>query len=361
MQLTAYWVCRRSARLLKKARRDAATTMRLPAFWCASAALLAGVSILPAQEAPRPVRNDIARAGGEFLVLRHQKLEKGTHERFFELSRDGVWPLFEKIGSRVVGQWQVVHPEGGGSPDFDEGYRLARYRSYNHWAATRASDGLGGNGEDWDAFREALAARRQLELGSDGPVYLVGDMAPGGPYYMPGLDEDYEIAEPGGGAANGAELAVRSARARRGEEIVTLRHFRIKKGTFEEFNRLSREGVWPYFEKNGARIVGQWQRAYPAPEALDRRGSEVGATESADFDEAYMMVRYASYEHWQATRPGVMARLGGNGPDYEACVEALERRRDLTLDSSVRFLRGHFYGSPPVFLPPLDETYRRVQ
>ncbi len=335
--------------------------MRLTAVPLASAALLAGASILAAQETPRPVRNDIARAGEEFLVLRHQKLQKGAHERFFELSRDGVWPNFEKIGSRVVGQWQVVHPDGGGSPDFDEGYRLARYRSYNHWAATRASDRLGGNGEDWQAFREALAARRQLELGSDGPIYLAGDMAPGGPYYMPGLDEDYEIGEPAGATDGGAELPVRSARARRGEEIVTMRYFRIRKGTFEEFNRLSREGVWPYFEKNGARIVGQWRRVYPTPEDLDRRGTEVGAVESSDFDEVYMMARYASYEHWQATRPAVMARLGGNGPDYEACVEALQRRRDLTLDTSVRFLRGHFYGSPPVYLPPLDETYRRVR
>ncbi len=360
MKLAAHWVRRRPRRLLRKARREAATTMRL-AFSFASAALLAGAPILLAQETPRPVRNDIARAGEEFLVLRHQKLEKGAHERFFELSRNGVWPIFEKIGSRVVGQWQVVHPDGGGSADFDEGYRLARYRSYNHWAATRASDRLGGNGEDWQAFREAIAARNELLLGSDGPVYLVGDMAPGGPYYMPGLDEDYEVAESGGAAGGGVELPVRSARARRGEEIVTLRHFRIRKGTFEEFSRLSREGVWPYFEKNGTRIVGQWRRVYPTPDALDRGGTALGATETADFDEVYMMARYASYEHWQATRPAVMARLGGNGPDYEACVEALERRRDLTLETSVRFLRGHFYGSPPVHLPPLDETYRRIR
>ena len=335
--------------------------MRTLCLSLATVATLVGAVALPAQETPRPVRNDIARAGEEFLVLRHQKLEKGAHERFFELSRDGVWPIFEKIGSRVVGQWQVVHPDGGGSANFDEGYRLARYRSYNHWAATRASDRLGGNGEDWQALREALAARRELLLDSDGPIYLVGDMATGGPYHMPGLNEEYELVETEGDADGDAELPVRNARAQRGEEIVTLRYFRIRKGTFEEFSRLSREGVWPYFEKNGARIVGQWRRVYPTPEELDRSGTEVGATESVDFDEVYMMARYASYEHWQATRPAVMARLGGNGPDYEACVEALERRRDLTLDTTVRFLRGHFYGSPPVYLPALDETYRRVR
>ncbi len=154
---------------------------------------------------------------------------------------------------------------------------------------------------------------------------------------------------------------VRNDIARAGEEFLVLRHQKLEKGAHERFFELSREGVWPYFEKNGTRIVGQWRRVYPTPDALDRGGTAVGATESADLDEVYMMARYASYEHWQATRPAVMARLGGNGPDYQACVEALERRRDLTLETSVRFLRGHFYGSPPVYLPPLDETYRRVR
>ena len=154
---------------------------------------------------------------------------------------------------------------------------------------------------------------------------------------------------------------VRNDIARAGQEFLVLRHQKLEKGTHERFFELSRDGVWPYFEKIGARVVGQWRRVYPIPGGLDRGGTEVGATESPDFDEVYMMARYASYEHWQATRSGVMARLGGNGPDYEACVEALERRRDLTLESSVRFLRGHFFGSPPVYLPPLDETYRRVR
>lgn len=154
---------------------------------------------------------------------------------------------------------------------------------------------------------------------------------------------------------------VRNDIARAGEEFLVLRHQKLEKGAHERFFELSREGVWPYFEKNGTRIVGQWRRVYPTPDALDRGGTAVGATESADLDEVYMMARYASYEHWQAPRPAVMARLGGNGPDYQACVEALERRRDLTLETSVRFLRGHFYGSPPVYLPPLDETYRRVR
>ena len=305
-----------------------------------------------------PVRNDIAQAGDELLVLRHQKLVEGSHERFYQLSRDGVWPWFEKLGTRVVGQWQVVHPDGGGSQDYDEGYRLARYRSLNHWVQTRGRS-LGGDGPDSEASREALRARRELLLGSDGVVFLHGSMAPGGPYHMPGLGESYRLSSDNGPVGAGDPQPVRHGVARRGEEIVTLRSFRIRKGTFAEFNRLSVEGVWPYFEKMGARIVGQWKAVYPTSVEAERGAPDPGDA-SDEYDVVYMMARYASHEHWQATRPAVMAQLGGNGPDYDACVEALSRRRALTLETEVRFLRGHFYQSPPIYLPALDERYEVV-
>jgi hypothetical protein len=73
-----------------------------------------------------------------------------------------------------------------------------------------------------------------------------------------------------------------------------------------------------------------------------------------------MLVRYRSYEHWRATRPEVMVALLGDGPAYDSCREALARRGRLTLASTVRFLEGHLAGSPPVYLPALDETYHRI-
>ena len=305
---------------------------------------------------PLRVRNDVAIAGEEFLVLRHQYLERGSHERFYEISRDGVWPWYEKLGTRVVGQWQVIHPNGVETtspphPEHDEGYRLARYRSYNHWAATRQGQNLAGNGADFEANRAALRERGELLRGSKAVHYLQGDMATGGPYHWPALAEDAN--EPSASDQSRDErIAVRHGRARPGREIVTLRRFKIRKGSFAEFNRLSKEMVWPYFEKLGARIVGQWQVVYPSPGRLDRMSGTSGmASESADYDEAFMMVRYASVEHWRATRPPVMAQLGGNGRDYDLCVEGLERRRALTVDTSVDFLQGHFHGSPPVYLP----------
>jgi hypothetical protein len=289
-------------------------------------------------------------------VLRQQKLVPGSHQRFLELSRDGMWPFWEKIGVRIVGQWKVVHPEGGGDPSYDEGYRLARYRSLDHWLATRDPERLGGDGPDAQASTAAFEARERLRLGSDGPIFLEGEMGPGGPYYLPGLDEKYVRVD--AGPAPSSPHPVRNDVPRPSTEIVTLRSFRIAKGSFEEFNRLSREGVWPFFEKVGARAIGQWKRVYPQLEQAARGGASEPARESPDYDEAYMMFRYAGYEHWQATRPQVMARLGGDGPNYQACVEALRRRAALTLSSEVRFLEGYLHHSVPVFLPPLDEGYR---
>lgn len=317
-----------------------------------------------AQDTAHPVRNDVPRAGREFLVLRHQKLIPGTHEQFYEISRAGVWPFFEEIGTRVVGQWQVVYPEGagpegGGSDDYDEGWRLARYRSYNHWEATRQGQSMAGNGPDLEAMREAVSARRELLLGSDGPIFLEGYMAPGGPYYLPGLAEAYEPIAADAEPPAGSPVPVRHGRSQPGREILTLRYFKIAKGTFEEFYRQSQDGVWPFFEKMGARVVGQWRVLYPAPESA--AGQQTDRKESPDYDEAYMLVRYAGYEHWQATRPPVMHRLGGNGPDYDLCRDALQRRAAITQETSVQFLQGHMFQSPPVYLPALDESYRRVE
>ena len=109
----------------------------------------------------------------------------------------------------------------------------------------------------------------------------------------------------------------------------------------------------------GARIVGQWKVLYPA--VPGGAGAQSQTSESPDHDEAYMLVRYASFEHWQATRPPVMDHLGGNGPDYELCRDSLARRRALTIETSVRFLEGEMYQSPPMYLPALDEAYRRVE
>jgi hypothetical protein len=165
---------------------------------------------------------------------------------------------------------------------------------------------------------------------------------------MPALDEQYELID------GDAETDVQPARNdadHSEQEVVTLRYWKVKKGSYNDFYQASTEGAWPYFQKIGMRIVGQWKVLYPGAPACER-------VESPDYDEIVMMTRYGSYEHWQATRQGV--NLGGDGPDYDRLQEALALRRSLSLETSVRFMQGYMYHSPPKYLPSLNERYRRV-
>jgi len=107
--------------------------------------------------------------------------------------------------------------------------------------------------------------------------------------------------------------------------ITTQRTYHIKKGAFAEFHRLSARGVWPYFERIGARVVGMWLVTEDEHEA-----------QSPDFDTVILLTRYDSREHWQATR--TPATLGGEGPMWERCRDALEKRRALTVATWLRFL-----------------------
>ncbi len=140
---------------------------------------------------------------------------------------------------------------------------------------------------------------------------------------------------------------VRHAAAVPGDPIVTLRYFRVRKGATDEFIAVSQAGVWPFFEKIGARVLGMFPVIHP---------EDVGETatpESPAYDEIWLITRYASVDHWSATRR--MAELGGNGADYRAALEALHRRRELTLETNLRFLAGEPWPSPPHFLPALEE------
>ncbi len=138
-------------------------------------------------------------------------------------------------------------------------------------------------------------------------------------------------------------IKVRNDVAQTSAPIVTQRYFKIKKGQFPEFLKLSQEGVWPYFEKIGSRVIGMWQIIYP---------DFIDAKDSTDYDEVILMTQYASIEHWQATRD--MAALGGNGPDWEKCRDAINKRRALTIETSLQFMQGSTWHSPPYFMPGVN-------
>lgn len=312
--------------------------------------LLASLA-LHAQSADPPIaaRNDVPRPGQEVLMLRHQKLKKGGHDAYLRLSRDYVWPWYEKIGSRIVGQWQVVYPDGSAAPaNHDDGYRLARYASYEHWKATRPSESkfLAGDGPDYQASNRALRERNHFTLGSDGGRFLQGVTAATTPRYMPGLRETYEAAE---STPEGGPRPVRNDVAWPGEEIIALDHWKVRKGSADELIEAVVRDVWPYLEKAGARAVGAWKAIYPP-------GS--GFPESPDYDELFLMMRYAGYEHWKAASREAIVDLAGDGKDWQAYERTMSALDAQSVGKDRKFLEGCFYQSPPVFRPGLGEAYR---
>ncbi|MEQ1783587.1 MAG: NIPSNAP family protein [Hyphomonadaceae bacterium] len=130
-----------------------------------------------------------------------------------------------------------------------------------------------------------------------------------------------------------------------GQEITTIRYWKIKKGTFPQFLKASQDGIWPYFEKIGARIVGMWQ-VIPPPN---------GKEASPDYDEVYLTTRYASLAHWAATRDA--AAMGGDGPDYAALQAALAIRQSLTIETKVTFMQGVVGPLAPVYMPGTGEKF----
>jgi hypothetical protein len=145
---------------------------------------------------------------------------------------------------------------------------------------------------------------------------------------------------------------VRNESAKPGEEIVTIRYFRIKKGTFDQFLKASQDDVWPYFDKIGARVIGMWK-------VIEAEGVEGQSKSSNDYDEVYLSTRYASLEHWKATRDPTA--LGGNGPDWEQCRRGLALRQSLTLSTHVIFLKGAMAANAPLYMPGLRERYEKKQ
>jgi hypothetical protein len=318
-----------------------------------------------AGDMPRPVRNDRPRAARELLVLRHHQLRRGGHEEFYRLSADNVWPYFERNGARIVGQWRI---ESGAtsSANSDDVYRLVRYAGFDHWRATRstrssgasasgsagADVALGGNGPAHARSIGGYTSRGDLEIGSKGAYFLEGMSAPGGPYFMPGLDERYDLVQAGTRpAADAAHIPVRADVAQAGDEIVEVRYQRIRKGSYDRFVELTRTAVWPWEEKLGARPLGQWLVVHPpAP-------SRTSA--SAGYDEIITLTRYAGRAHRDAMQPEVAVYMGGNGPDFAAWQDAIREQRELAISTGVELTRGRLYHSPPTFLPGLSETYRR--
>lgn len=324
----------------------------------------------PRDVPPRAVRNDVPNPGRELAVLRNHQLRKGGHEPFYQFSRDGLWPYFDRIGARVVGQWKVID-SANTSVDREDVYRLTRYASFEHWLGTRSGNRnpIGGDGPAWQKGQSGVSDRTALELGSAGAYFLDGRIAPTGPIFMPPLGERYRLLESGQRpAASAATIPVRPDVAQPGQEVVELRYQRIRKGAFDQFVELTAASIWPWEEKLGARPIGQWKVVFPSDpgdgSTRNQRGQsalQFITTPSADYDEVVTLTRYGSAAHRAAVAvPERAVFEGGNGPDFAAWTSALDRQRALTVSTRADVLQGFMYDSPPMYLPALPERYERV-
>lgn len=316
--------------------------------------LYCGAFISNTMLAQVPVRNEAPRVGQqEIIMMRHAYLEEGQYEYWKEQSFTRVWPWFERLGARIIGDFKIVYPlSEDETPGQDEALRFARYASYEHWQATRApspdnptggSLQLSGSGPLYDANNEGLRNRRTVAQGSKEAVFLRGYMAETRPVFMPGTAEEFELTD-----ADSDINPVALARSEPGDELLLLSRDKVTKGSFEEIHALSRDGVWPYMEKIGVRPVGQWRVVYLQPST---------PVENDEYDEVYSLYRIASIDHYQAIMGDIVA-LGGDGPDYDLLVSSLEKVGALTQETTHRFLRGQLWGSPPSYAPPLDSNYR---
>jgi hypothetical protein len=107
--------------------------------------------------------------------------------------------------------------------------------------------------------------------------------------------------------------------------IVVQRSFTIERGTYNEFERLSREHIWPYMEARGCKILGLFTNMH-----------------GGSSDEVILLTAYNSMAHWEATRMEVPPPAGTSDTARTLQAPAAQAARDrakLTIRTSTRVLR----------------------
>lgn len=107
--------------------------------------------------------------------------------------------------------------------------------------------------------------------------------------------------------------------------IVVQRTFTIEPGSLVEFERLSREGIWPYMEARGCKVLGLFTNMHGGPS-----------------DEVVLHTAYESLTHWESTRLELAPPEGSSDELVEMQRKAMEagrQRHALTKVTSSRVLR----------------------
>ncbi len=111
--------------------------------------------------------------------------------------------------------------------------------------------------------------------------------------------------------------------------IYVLRTWRIKPGTWPEFQELSHDHIWPAMEAAGAKIIGLWQ------------------TIIGDGNEVILLTRYDDLAHWERTR--VWSAPPPQGVDSELwkqAAEAVRQRQALAESTHARLLSPSKHRTP---------------
>lgn len=105
--------------------------------------------------------------------------------------------------------------------------------------------------------------------------------------------------------------------------IVVQRSFTITPGSLAEFERISREEIWPYMEARGCKILGLFTNLHGGPS-----------------NEVILHTAYHSMAHWESTRPANPP--AGLSPEVaelaRRAAAAVAQRNKLTVVSSTRVL-----------------------
>ena len=105
--------------------------------------------------------------------------------------------------------------------------------------------------------------------------------------------------------------------------VVVERTFTVERGSQVEFERLSREGIWPYMEARGCKILGLYTNMHGGPS-----------------EDVVLYTAYDSMAHWEATRLNV-APPGADEAMKELARKAQETGRErnkLTVRTQTRVL-----------------------
>ena len=103
--------------------------------------------------------------------------------------------------------------------------------------------------------------------------------------------------------------------------IYVLRTWKIKPGTWREFQDLSHNDIWPAMEASGAKIIGLWQ-------TIIGEGNEV-----------VLLTRYHDLAMWERTRGWAPEPPDGVDLDlWKRCRAAIAKRQQLTESTHARVL-----------------------